>query len=85
VAHTQILEGWVADVTERIEAERERGAAPEGPPARDLAVALVQMNERVLSAIFIDETPAVSEEHVLEILGHIWLTSVYGAPPAAQH
>jgi AcrR family transcriptional regulator len=85
VAHTQILEGWVADVTERIVAERERGAAPGGAPARDLAVALVQMNERVLSAIFIDETPAVSEEHVLEILGHIWLTSVYGTPPAAQH
>jgi TetR/AcrR family transcriptional regulator, ethionamide resistance regulator len=84
VAHTQILEGWVADVTERIEAERERGAAPRGAPARDLAVALVQMNERVLSAIFIDETPAVLEGNVLEILDHIWLTSVYGTPPPPQ-
>jgi TetR/AcrR family transcriptional regulator, ethionamide resistance regulator len=82
VAHTQILEGWVAEVTERIEAERERGAAPQGAPARDLAVALVQMNERVLSAIFIDETPAVLEDNVMEILDHIWLTSVYGTPPA---
>jgi AcrR family transcriptional regulator len=84
VAHTQILEGWVADVAERIEAERERGAAPQGAPARDLAVALVQMNERVLSAIFIDETPAVLEENVMEVLDHIWLTSVYGTPPARQ-
>jgi AcrR family transcriptional regulator len=85
VAHAQIIEGWVADVTERIDDERKRGAAPQGAPARDLAVALVQMNERVLNAIFIDETPAVTEEHVLEILNHIWLTSVYGTPPAAQH
>jgi AcrR family transcriptional regulator len=82
VAHSQILEGWVADVTERIEAERERGAAPQGAPARDLAVALVQMNERVLSAIFIDEAPAVLEDNVLEVLDHIWLTSVYGTAPS---
>jgi TetR/AcrR family transcriptional regulator, ethionamide resistance regulator len=84
IAHSQILEGWVADVTERIEAERERGAAPQGAPARDLAVALVQMNERVLSAIFIDETPAVLEDNVLETLDHIWLTAVYGTPPAQR-
>jgi TetR/AcrR family transcriptional regulator, ethionamide resistance regulator len=71
-------------VTERIEAERERGAAPQGAPARDLAVALVQMNERVLSAIFIDETPAVLEDNVLETLDHIWLTAVYGTPPAQR-
>ncbi len=82
-AHSQILEGWVADVTERIEAERARGAAPQGAPARDLAVALVQMNERVLSAIFIDETPAVIERNVMETLDHIWLTAVYGTPPAS--
>jgi TetR/AcrR family transcriptional regulator, ethionamide resistance regulator len=84
VAHSQILEGWVADVTERIEVERERGAAPRGAPARDLAVALVQMNERVLSAIFIDETPAVLEDNVMETLDHIWLTAVYGSAPQGQ-
>lgn len=76
----QILEGWVDDVAARIGAERARGAAPEGLAARDLATVLVQANERVLRAIFVDEAPAVAEESVIDVLSHIWLSTIYGAP-----
>jgi TetR/AcrR family transcriptional regulator, ethionamide resistance regulator len=76
----QVMEGWVTRVCERIEAERERGAAPDGLPARDLAIALVQMNERVFGAIFVEESPAVVEENVLDVLANIWLSAIYGTP-----
>src|SRR5690348_17668937 len=44
---SEVMEGWVADVTAVIEAERARGTAPPGQPARQLAIALVQMNEQI--------------------------------------
>jgi len=75
---SQITEGWVAQVTERIEIERERGKAKRGLPARDLATALVQLNERVMLAVFFDERPAVSEDKLVDVLCEIWLGAVYG-------
>lgn len=75
---SQIMEGWVSDAAEQIEAERQRGAAPAGPPAHDLATALVQMNERVLRAIFVGESPAVQEGRTIDVLAHVWLGAIYG-------
>jgi TetR/AcrR family transcriptional regulator, ethionamide resistance regulator len=75
---SQVMDGWVAHVAGMIEAERERGAAPAGVAARDLATALVQMNERVLQAIFIEETPAVREQEVIDTLTHVWRSAIYG-------
>jgi hypothetical protein len=63
---------------EAIEAERQRGAAPAGPPARDIAVALNSMNERVLYATFSGDGPALAEEDVVEVLLEVWLRAVYG-------
>lgn len=74
----QVMEGWVADVTAVIEAERARGAAPPGQPARDLAIALVQMNERVQYASFAGESPSLEDERVLDVLVDIWLRAIYG-------
>jgi AcrR family transcriptional regulator len=76
---SQVMDGWVEQVTDMIELERERGAAPNDLAARDLATALVQMNERVLHAIFIDETPAVDERRVVDTLTHVWRSAIYGA------
>jgi AcrR family transcriptional regulator len=76
--HAKITEGWVASVTERIEDERRRGAAKRGLPARELATALVQMNERVMLAVFSEETPAVSEDKLVDVLCEIWLGTIYG-------
>jgi TetR/AcrR family transcriptional regulator, ethionamide resistance regulator len=72
-----VMEGWVHNTATAIEAERERGAAPAGLPARDLAVALNSMNERVLYATFADDGPAITESHVVDLLLTIWLNSIY--------
>ncbi|HEX6780516.1 MAG TPA: TetR/AcrR family transcriptional regulator [Solirubrobacterales bacterium] len=77
---SQVMEGWVSDATAVIEAERARGAAPPGQPARDLAIALVQMNERVQYATFAGESPSLEDERVLDVLVDIWLRAIYGTP-----
>jgi AcrR family transcriptional regulator len=74
----QVMEGWVADVAAVIEAERARGAAPPGEPARDVAIALVQMNERAQYASFADEEPSLEQDRVLDVLVEIWLRAIYG-------
>jgi AcrR family transcriptional regulator len=80
---SQVMEGWVADVTAIIEAERARGVAPPGQPARDLAIALVQMNERVHFSTFVEEAPSLAEDRVLDVLVDIWVRAIYGAPTEA--
>jgi AcrR family transcriptional regulator len=81
---TKVMEHWVGRTEEAILAERDRGAAPPGLPARELAVALNLMNERVMYATFASEEPSVTEPHVVDTLLHVWLTSIYQttAPPA---
>lgn len=74
----EVMEGWVADVTAVIEVERARGAAPPGEPARDLAIALVQMNEGVQYATFAGESPSLEDDRVLDVLLDIWLRAIYG-------
>lgn len=78
-----VMEGWVRDAAGAIEAERSRGAARPGVPARDLAVALVSMNERVLHETFAGGSPAVPEESVMDVLLSVWLSAIYGTPAPA--
>lgn len=73
-----LVEGWVRRSAAAIEAERARGAARPGPPARDLAVALTSMNERVLYATFSGDGPAVAEAEVVAVLLDVWLGAIYG-------
>jgi hypothetical protein len=73
------MEGFVLETTAAIEAERARGAAPAGVPARDLAVALNSMNERVLQATFAAQEPAIDEESVVDVMLSVWLGAIYGA------
>jgi AcrR family transcriptional regulator len=75
---SEVMEGWVADVTAVIEAERASGAAPPGPPARELAIALVQMNERVQYASFAGDSPSLADDRVIDVLVDIWLRAIYG-------
>jgi len=81
---------WSDFMTGRIEytaalitRERERGAAPETIPARDLATALNLMNERVVVAAQGSQQPALPEDAALEALAHIWITSIYGRASAS--
>ena len=69
---------WVDYTAEVIEAERARGAAPQGIHARDLAAALNLMNERVLLAAATGEHPAVTGGAELDVLVDVWVRSIYG-------
>lgn len=73
-----VMEGWVIEVSAVIEAERARGAAPAGQPARDLAIALLQMNERAQFATFAGESPAIEEERMIDVLVDVWVLAIYG-------
>lgn len=75
---SRVMEGWVGQVSAIIEAERERGAAPPGPPARDLAIALVQMNERVQHGNLLGEVPSLSDAALIDTQVEIWMRSIYG-------
>jgi len=79
---SEVMDGWVSEVAEIVEAERARGAAPPGEPARDLAVALLQMNERAQHASFAAESPSLPEDRVVDVLADVWLRAIYGALPA---
>ncbi|HEV2062804.1 MAG TPA: TetR/AcrR family transcriptional regulator [Solirubrobacteraceae bacterium] len=79
---SQIMEAWVAEATAAIEAERSRGRAPADVPARDLAVVLLRMNERVLQTTFSGESPAVDEDAAVETLVHVWLSAIYDGRPS---
>ncbi|MEZ0165831.1 TetR/AcrR family transcriptional regulator [Kineococcus sp. LSe6-4] len=74
-----VMERFVAETAAEIEAERARGHAPDGPPARDLAVALNWMNERVLHSAFAGERPGLAADDAVEVLLTVWLRTIYGA------
>jgi AcrR family transcriptional regulator len=74
----RVMEGFVADTAAAIDAERACGAAPPGPPARELAIALSWMNERVFLAGFAHQEPALDAASALDTLFTIWGRAVYG-------
>jgi AcrR family transcriptional regulator len=80
---SEVMEGFVAETAAAIDAERARGAAPPGPPARDLAVALNWMNERVIHVSATGQSPALAEADLLDVLLTVWLRTDYGGdgPP----
>ena len=77
----RVFGAWVQQCAAAIQAERDRGAATAGLSARDLAVVLTSMNERVLYATFSGDGPAVAEADVVDVLLEVWLRAVYGTAP----
>jgi AcrR family transcriptional regulator len=75
---SRFMEKWVGHITAVIDAERARGAAPVTLPAHELSAALNLLNEKVMLASFADERPSVANEHLLDTLVHIWVSSIYG-------
>ncbi len=75
---SRVMEDLVKETTAAIAAERARGAAPDGLPARELAIALTWMNERVLHTSFAGHAPAIAEDRAVDVLLAIWLAAVYG-------
>jgi len=81
----RVMESWTLLVAEAVECERRRGAAPPGVAARDLAVVLNSMNERVLYATFAQDGPVVAEADVVDVLLAVWLNAIYQTTaPAAR-
>ncbi len=74
---SEVMERFVVETTEAIESERAQGAAPPGPTARDLAVVLNRMNERVLQATFEQDVPFLDEDSMLDTLTEVWLRAIY--------
>lgn len=77
---TTLLGGFVDQTAEVIEAERQRGAAPAGIPAYDLAVCLNRMNERIFETTLGDDEPTIDEDRVLDSILAVWLRAIYGSP-----
>ncbi|HEY7836303.1 MAG TPA: TetR/AcrR family transcriptional regulator [Solirubrobacteraceae bacterium] len=75
---SEVMEGWVAQAAAAIDAERARGAAPLGVDSRQLAIALVSMNERVQYATFAGEPPSLPDDAVMDVLLSVWLQAIYG-------
>ena len=73
-----LMQKWINLTAALIDAERQRGAAPDIIPATDLATSLNLMNERTMIAALSGEQPAVEHGKVVDTLTHIWLTSIYG-------
>lgn len=70
---------WADFSTDVIRSEQARGAAPGGIDAHDLAVSLNLMNERVITAVLNQESPAIAESRALDVLATIWIRSIYGS------
>lgn len=74
----QIIDGFVELTAFAIDCERARGAAPDGPPSRQLAIALNWMNERVFHAAMAGCEPAIPEDEAFDTLLAIWSRAIYG-------
>ncbi|MCB5282465.1 MULTISPECIES: TetR/AcrR family transcriptional regulator [unclassified Arthrobacter] len=73
------MQSWADFSTDVITSEQARGAAPRGIDAHDLAVSLNLMNERVITAVLNQESPAIAESRALDVLATIWIRSIYGS------
>jgi AcrR family transcriptional regulator len=78
---TALMHKWISLTAALINAERQRGAAPETLPALDLATSLNLMNEKMMMATLAGDRPSVEHDRVVDTLTHIWLTSIYGSTP----
>ncbi len=72
------MERFVEETAAEIDAERARGTAPEGPPARDLG-GRPELDERAGPALRLRrEEPGLAADDVVEVLLTVWLRTIYG-------
>lgn len=81
----QLIEGFIDRTAQAIEFERARGAAPTIAPARELAVCLVRMNERVFESLTQDTDAgpdgAAARRRTLDAVTAVWISAIYGTVP----
>ncbi|MDN4160813.1 TetR/AcrR family transcriptional regulator [Nocardioides abyssi] len=78
----QRIASFVDVVTALVESERATGNAPPGPPARALATALLDLNDRTLERLVRAERPDEQTEAHIEAVVHLWTTAIYGGTTA---
>ena len=76
-------QSYVDVVADLIEAEGVTGAAPAGPDAREIALALLDLNDRTLERVVRTPDRLDAEAH-LDAVVHVWLTSIYGSRHEAR-
>jgi AcrR family transcriptional regulator len=69
-------ESFVPAVADLIEAERGRGAAPDGVPARSLATVLLELNDRMLERLALGGP--LTRDELVEAVVAVWLHTIYG-------
>nr|VTO96731.1 HTH-type transcriptional regulator EthR [Mycobacterium riyadhense] len=72
-----LMQQWVVYTAAAIQAERDRGIAPDNVSSHNLATALTLLNERVMESTFTHEDGAVPEDQAIDTLVHIWEASIY--------
>lgn len=79
----EVRERWVQTAAGAITAVRESAGLGGELSARELAIALLGMNEAVMFAAFAGEDPAIAEARVTDVLTNIWVNAVYAGtqPP----
>lgn len=82
----RLIESFIHRTQHAIESERARGSAASTTPARELAVCLVRMNERVFESLTLDPDTGPEAQarrsRTLDAVIDVWLVAIYGTPPA---
>jgi AcrR family transcriptional regulator len=76
-----MMNGFTAATVAQIEADRAGGVAVGGVDPETLAAALTWLGERLYYLAALDVAPFGDEQKLVDVLTHIWLTSVYGQRP----
>lgn len=76
-----MMGGFTAGTRDRIVVDRESGASPDSIDPGDLAAALTWLGERLYYLAAIGVPPFTDEKKLVDVLTHIWLTSLYSPQP----
>lgn len=79
-----VRERWVEMAAGAINAERRRVGLEGTLSARELAIALLSMNEAVMVQMFSGRDPAIDESRVTDVLTNIWINAAYEGTRKAQ-
>jgi AcrR family transcriptional regulator len=76
-----MMNGFTASTVAQIEADRASGVAVGGVDPESLAATLTWLGERLYYLAALGVPPFGDEQKLIDVLTHMWLTSVYGQGP----
>ena len=82
---TEMMEGFTAAATARIERDRATGRAPiTAVDAYTLASTLTWMSERIYYLAAIEHPAFRDKQRVIDVITEVWLTTIYNGPPTKR-